>query len=237
MSTNNLEALKKRNAKNKKTSVTAARLCVGIGMFSALAYAVALICNSFIPPVDGFLSLDVKDSIITIASFVYGPISAVPIALISALIEFLTFSTTGWYGLVMNFVSSASFSLTASLIYSKRRTFGGSLVGIYSAVAATTSFMILMNIVVTPFYFGMPVSSVTEMIPVLLLPFNFAKALLNSSVVVFLYKPLSTALSRVGLGARSLGKFKWNKTTAISAVAGAVALAVSMTVLLILWLK
>ena len=114
MSTNNLEVLEKRNAKNKKTSITAARLCVGIGMFSALAYAVALICNSFIPPVGGFLSLDVKDSIIAIASFVYGPISAVPIALISALIEFLTFSTTGWYGLVMNFVSSASFSLIYS---------------------------------------------------------------------------------------------------------------------------
>ena len=237
MSINNVEARDKRGAKNRKGKIDPVRMVVGIGTFSALAYAVALICNSFIPPVDGFLSLDVKDSIITIAAFVYGPISAVPIALISALIEFATFSTTGWYGLVMNFVSSASFSLTASFIYSRRRTFGGSLIGIYSAVAATTSFMILMNIVVTPFYFGMPVSAVTDMIPVLLLPFNFAKTLLNSAIVVFLYKPLSVALSRVGLRERSLGKFKWSRTTAISAVAGAVALAVSMTVLLILWLK
>lgn len=237
MSVNNIENRDKRFTKNRKNKIDPIRLAVGIGTFSALAYAVALICNSFIPPVGGFLSLDVKDSVITIAAFVYGPVAALPIALVSALVEFLTFSTTGWYGLVMNFVSSASFSLTASLIYSKRRTFGGSLIGIYSAVATTTSFMILMNIVVTPLYFGMPVSSVTEMIPVLLLPFNFAKTLLNSAIVVFLYKPLSVALSRVGLGARSLGKFNWNKKTAISAVAGAVALAVAMTVLLILWLK
>jgi len=152
------------------------------------------------------------------------------------LIEFFTISATGWYGLVMNFASSAVFSLTASLIYSKKRTFGGSMIGIYSAVASTTGVMLLLNLVVTPFYFGMPTSAVVDMIPVLLLPFNFAKTLLNSAIVVFLYKPLSVALARIGLGARSLGKFKWNKKTAIAASVGAAALAISMTVLIFLWI-
>jgi len=227
---------KNKKQKSRGGNSSSLRMVAGIGTFSALAFAIATFCHFVIPAVGGFLSLDVKDSVIAIASFVYGPVSAVIISLIAALLEFLTFSTTGWYGLVMNFASSAVFSLTASLIYSKKRTFGGSMIGIYSAVASTTGVMLLLNLVVTPFYFGMPTSAVVDMIPVLLLPFNFAKTLLNSAIVVFLYKPLSVALARIGLGARSLGKFKWNKKTAIAASVGAAALAISMTVLIFLWI-
>ena len=73
--------------KNNKTYL---EKVVGISIFSALAFIVALICN-VIPPVQGFLSLDVKDAVIAIASFIYGPISGVLIAFIAAFIEFLTF--------------------------------------------------------------------------------------------------------------------------------------------------
>ena len=108
---------------------------VGIAIFSALALVVALVCN-VIPPVQGFLSLDVKDAVITIAAFTYGPVSAVCISFISALIELLTFSTTGWYGFVMNFVSSAVFSLTATLLYMRRRTLNGALAALFAALGA-----------------------------------------------------------------------------------------------------
>ena len=234
----------KNSAGGKRRANSPARIVIGIGMFSALAYAVALICNSVIPPVGGFLSLDVKDSIIAIASFVYGPVSAVLISLVSALVEFVTFSTTGWYGLVMNFVSSTVFSLVASLIYKKKRTFGGALIGIYSGVVATTAVMFLMNILVTPWYLvaymGMPIAvartTVADMIPVLLLPFNFAKTMLNSAIIVFLYKPLAAALSRMGLGMKSGAKLKWSKKSIISISVATAALAVAMTILLILWL-
>ena len=132
---------------------------VGIAVFSALAYVVALGCN-VIPPVAGFLSLDVKDAVIAMASFIFGPISAVIISFIAAFIELVTFSTTGWYGFVMNFVSSAVFSLTASLIYRSRKTLNFALIGFFSAVAATTGVMLLLNIFVTPLYLvqfiGMP---------------------------------------------------------------------------------
>ena len=229
--------------KNKKQIGLSTQRMVGIAIFSALAFIIALICNP-IPPVAGFLSFDVKDAIITVASFIYGPISAVIISFIAAFIEFITFSTTGWYGLVMNFVSSAVFSLTASLIYSKRRSFGGSLIAIYSAVVTTTSVMLLMNMLVTPWYLvyiGLPYEvargTVADYLPKYLLPFNFAKTLLNSSIVMFLYKPLSIALSNVGLGAKSLGKFKWSKKTAIAASAAAVALIGSMGIMIYLWMQ
>ncbi len=177
---------------------------VGIAIFSALAFVVAFVCN-IIPPVAGFLSLDVKDAVIAIASFIYGPVAAVVISLIAALIELITFSTTGWYGFVMNFASSAVFSLTASLIYSRLRNINGALISFFAAVITTTGVMLLLNKFVTPIYLfdyvgAMPADAardyVSGILPTILLPFNFAKALLNSAVAMLLYKPLSKALKR-----------------------------------------
>lgn len=214
---------------------------VGIAMFSALAYVVAYVCN-IIPPVAGFLSLDVKDSVIAMASFIFGPISAVIISFIAAFIEFITFSTTGWYGFVMNFASSAVFSLTASLIYRRRKTLNFALIGFLSAVAMTTGVMLILNIFVTPFYLvqymGMPMvvakDTVAELLAKTLLPFNFAKSLLNSAVAMLLYKPLTEALRRARLieGGK---KIAFNKNTVIILIVGVSALAVSLAVLLIIW--
>ena len=116
---------------NKRTRFNTEKY-IGIAIFSALAFVVALVCN-VIPPIAGFLSLDVKDAVIAIASFIYGPIAAVAISFIAALIELITFSTTGWYGFVMNFASSAVFSLTASLIYSRHRNINGALASFFAA--------------------------------------------------------------------------------------------------------
>ena len=87
----------------------------GIAMFSALAFIVSLV---FRLPVM-FLTFDAKDAVIAIAGFIYGPVSAVIISIIAALIEFISISDTGWYGLLMNFASSATFAGVASLIYSR----------------------------------------------------------------------------------------------------------------------
>ena len=229
--------------KNGKGISSATQRIVGIAVFSSLAFIVALVCSP-IPPVGGFLSLEVKDAIITIAAFIYGPIAAVIISFIAAGIEFITISTTAWYGFLMNFVSSATFSLTASLVYSSKRNFKASLVGIYSAVLSTTLVMFLMNLMVTPWYLvyiGLPLEvakgQVSELLPKIILPFNFAKALLNSTVVVFLYKPLAAALSRAGIGMKSSGELRWNRKSTILASCASVAFLISLGILLYLWLK
>ena len=226
---------KKINSDTKKV--------VGIAVFAALAYVVALICN-IIPPVAGFLSLDVKDAVIAMAAFVFGPISAVVISFIAALVEFITitFSTTGWYGFVMNFASSATFSLTASLIYRSKKTLNFAIIGFFSAVALTTGIMLLLNIFVTPLYLvqfrGMPPavadSTVIELLAKVLLPFNFAKSLLNSAVAMLLYKPITEALRRARLieGGK---KIVFNRNSVIILITGGVALVLSLVILLIIW--
>ena len=225
----------------EKTKEFDTKRYVGIAIFSALAYVVAYVCN-IIPPVANFLSLDVKDAVIAMASFVFGPVSAVIISFLAAFIEFVTFSTTGWYGFVMNFASSAVFSLTASLIYRSRKTLNFAIIGFFSAVALTTGVMLLLNVFVTPFYLvqymGMPMEvardTVSELLAKVLLPFNFSKSLLNSACAMLLYKPLTEALRRAHL-IEDGKKISFNKNTVIILITGGVALVVSLVVLLIIW--
>jgi riboflavin transporter FmnP len=210
---------------------------VGIAMFSALAVVVALVCQ-IIPPIAGFLSLDAKDAVISMAAFVYGPLSSVIISLIAAAVELFTFSSTGWYGFIMNFVSSAVFSLTASLIYKRWRRLNGALAGFISAIIATTGVMLLLNIFVTPLYMksiGIPMTSadVVAMIPKILFPFNFAKSLMNSAIAMMLYKPLSVALKRMKLIEGEVN-VKFNKNSVIILTVGAISLAAAVVILIVI---
>jgi riboflavin transporter FmnP len=222
---------------NKKINKISTEKMAGIAIFSALAFVVSLVVRF---PVQ-FLTFDAKDAVITIAAFVYGPLSAVIISFLAALIEMITISTTGWYGFLMNFASSAVFSLTASLIYTKKRNLNGAIISLYSAIGATVSVMLLLNLLVTPLYLqyvGAPITNadVVAMLPTLLLPFNFAKALMNSAIVMLLYKPTVMALKRLGLvkthgGAAAM---TFNRTTKIILALGAIGLVLSIVIFLIL---
>ena len=169
---------------------------VGISMFAALAYIATFVFRINVM----FLTFDVKDAVITISSFIYGPLAALVSSLLVALLELITISGTGVYGFIMNFASSAAFSVTASLIYKHKRDFLGAIISIYSASIVLVSVMMVMNVLVTPYYMtGGNVKAVVSLIPKLLLPFNVAKALMNSAVVMLLYKPVSQALKRARL--------------------------------------
>ena len=219
---------------NSRKPLIATEKMVGIGIFSALAFVVSLFVRF---PVQ-FLTFDAKDAVITISAFVYGPLAAVIISLIVAFIEMITVSTTMWYGFLMNFASSAIFSVTASLIYRKKRNLNGAIIGLYSAIAATVGVMLLLNVFITPLYFGLPVAdpSILAMLPTLLLPFNFAKALMNSAIVMIIYKPVVTALKRLGIVKTQGGSaaMTFNRTTKIILALGAVGLATSIAIFLLL---
>ncbi len=169
------------------------KMC-GVAVFSALAFCVALITNI---PV-GIFTFDAKDAIITVASFIYGPTSAAAMSVITALLEFITVGNTGIYGLLMDLVSTLAFTLTASLIYKYKRSLVGALVSLGSAVVIYVAVMMVANLIITPLYMGVTAADVRSMIPTVLLPFNLAKALMNSSVVMLIYKPVSKLAKRIG---------------------------------------
>ena len=214
---------------NKNTKSSDTKKLVGIAMFAALAYGVTFVFR--IPVM--FLTFDAKDTLITIAALMYGPVSGIVISLLTALIELITISGTGVYGFIMNFASSATFSATAALVYKYKRNVSGAIFSFYTASIAMVTVMMCMNIFVTPYYMGVARSAVMDMIPKLFLPFNIAKALLNSALAMMLYKPISNAMSHIGLNKKKMGT-KFNKNSVIILIVGSIALALSLVILFII---
>ena len=169
-------------------------------LFAALAY-VAMFATSWIKVM--FLTFDAKDAVIALAGLIFGPVYSLSISLVVAVIEFITVGDTGFYGFFMNLLSSAVFSTVCALIYKYKRDFMGAIIGLICSVLAVTATMMLFNLIITPIYMNVDRSVVASMIPTLFLPFNLTKASLNASLVLILYKPVSTALKAARVLPRS----------------------------------
>lgn len=174
----------------------ATKRMVTLSMLTAMAYA--LVCLIRIPVVV-FLKYEPKDVIITIGGLLYGPMAALIISTVTALLEMVSISETGWIGAVMNLLSSASFACTAALIYKNRRTLTGAVLGLAAGSVAMVGVMLLWNWLITPLYMGVSRAVVEGMLLPAFLPFNLLKAGLNSALVLCLYKPLVSALRKAGL--------------------------------------
>jgi riboflavin transporter FmnP len=174
------------------------RRMVMLAMFTAMAYVIMLLIHIKV----GFLTMDVKDAVITLCGLYFGPASALLIAIVVPLLELAT-SDTGLYGLIMNMLGSVSFSVTVSLFYKWKKTIWGALMGLLSGVAVMTAVMLMANLFITPYYMGTTMAAVRELIPALLLPFNLLKGMINAGAVLLLYKPMSRALRKAGILRRS----------------------------------
>ncbi len=167
---------------------------VMIGMLSALAFALTCLGNLIPIKVAGFLDYDPKDIIIVIAGFILGPIPTLIISLITALLELITISATGPIGFLMNVISSCAFAVPASVIYQRKRTFKGAVIGLCVGVVAMSATMILWNYLITPIYMHIDRGVVAKMLPTVFLPFNLIKGSLNASLAMLLYKPIVKAM-------------------------------------------
>ncbi len=170
---------------------------VMIGVMSALAFALTCIGNLIPIKVSGFLDYDPKDIIIVVAGFILGPISALAITLVTATLEAITISQTGPIGFLMNVISTSFFVVPATLIYQKKRTLLGAVVGLCVGVLSMCVAMMIWNYLITPLYMvGTTREMVAEMIPTVFLPFNLIKGTANASLAMLSYKPLVNALRK-----------------------------------------
>jgi riboflavin transporter FmnP len=187
---------------------------VTLAMLCAMAYTVMFALRSpplvEIPP----LKYDPKDVIILLGGFIYGPLSAAAVSVVVSVLEMITVSTTGIWGCVMNIVSSCAFVCTASIIYGRRKTLGGAIIGMTVGVIAVTGVMTLWNYIVVPFYAGYPRAAVAKMLVPVFIPFNLFKYSVSAVLTMLLFKPVATALYKSDLieppiiGKRST-KAKW----------------------------
>lgn len=150
-------------------------------------------------PVVLFLKYEPKDVVIVLGGLMMGPLASFLISVISSLIEMLTVSDTGLWGLLMNVISSCAYACTAAAIYKKKHTMSGAVVGLLCGTAAMAIIMLLWNYMITPIYMGTPREVVAGMLLPTFLPFNLLKGGLNTGLTLLIYKPLTTALRKAHL--------------------------------------
>ncbi len=172
-----------------------------MAMLTALAYAVMAVCK-VIPKVGGFLSLDAIDAVIGVGGFLFGPVAAVLMIVVEAFIEAITLSTTGWYGFLMNVLSTTLLICPAVWLYRRRGGTSGAVIGLTVGVLFRLLGMIVFNYFITPWYFQMPRAAVVDMMPMIAV-FNLVKGVLNAALLMAIYPPASAALRKIGLAAPS----------------------------------
>lgn len=206
----------------KKLTVTA--------LFCALAFLMTFVFRFKV----GFLTFDFKDAVISVLSLLYGPVYGVISAGVVAFLEMISVSDTGPYGLIMNFISSATFALACGTVYKFKRTFSGAIISVVTAVITVTAVMMVANIFITPFYMGVGRGDVIALIPTMLLPFNLAKAIINATSLLLIYKPVTSALKRTGLVISDSGKkFEFSKKSVCLAIVSAVILVLAVAFVII----
>ncbi|MCL2566324.1 MAG: ECF transporter S component [Defluviitaleaceae bacterium] len=174
---------------------TTKKLCV-LAMICAVAFILAAIVRV---PVVLFLRYDPKDVVIAIAGFLYGPMAALMVAVVVAVVQMFTVSQTGPIGLLMNIIASAAFCCTAAFIYKKKRTMSGAVIGLAVATLFATIVMMLWNYIITPIFMDVPRQAVVGLLLSAFLPFNLISNTLNAAFTLLLYKPIKSALQASNL--------------------------------------
>lgn len=177
----------------KKTNI---RKMVLIAVLAAMAYMIVTLIRI---PVVLFLKYEPKDVIVTIGGFLLGPMASFIISFVVSLVEMVSISDTGPIGALMNLLSTCSFACVAALIYKKKHTINGAVMGLLAGSVSMIVVMLLWNWLITPLYMGATREAVEAMLLPVFLPFNALKSGLNSALILALYKPLTTALRKTKL--------------------------------------
>ena len=168
-----------------------------LAMLTAVAF---LLVASVRIPVVLFLNYEPKDVIIAIGGFLLGPMASFVVSLMVSLLEMVTISSTGPIGCLMNLLSTCSFACTAAVIYKRKHTLGGAVLGLAAGSVVMVGVMLLWNYLITPLYMmGTSRSDIAAMLIPVFLPFNALKAGFNTALTLLLYKPLVGALRKTGL--------------------------------------
>lgn len=215
--------------KNQKTSEYIKKLCC-----MAMMIALSIAADFFIRVPVQFLTYEPSDVIEAIGGFIFGPIAGIAMALVVSLIEMITIGDTGIIGFIMNFIASAAFVGVSALVYYRKKTLTGAIIGLICGSLSMVIVMLIWNYVLTPIYTGMPREAVLDMFIPLLIPFNTLKVALNSALVLLLYKGTVTALRKSRLiPTRENNSHNYKKNTIILIYISAILVITLILILLI----
>ena len=163
-----------------------------MGMLVALSVALVYFIHMPIIPGVYFLEYDPADIPILIGTFLFGPLSGVALTVLVSVIQGVTVSAaSGPIGIIMHFLATGTFVLLAGNLYRAHRTRKAALLGLAAGTLAMTAVMCVCNLVFTPLFMGSPVGEVVKLLLPAIIPFNLAKAAINSVITYLVYKPIS----------------------------------------------
>lgn len=190
-----------------------------IAMFSALAGILYIFNFSMSFAFPSFLEFNFSDIPTLIGTFTLGPVAGVIISVIKILLKLVVKGTsTMFVGELSDLVTSCVLAVTAGLIYKKKRTFKGALIGMTVGTVAEVAVAILFNwLALVPFYVQFffhgswepLIGMMTPLFPnctkenfynfylwVSILPFNLMRCLVAVLVTLPVYKRISNLINK-----------------------------------------
>lgn len=166
-----------------------------LGMLAALAVILVALVHFPIFPAAPFLEFDMADMPIIIGTFMFGPWWGMALVGIVSIVQGVTVSAaSGIPGIVMHFVATSAYVVTAGLIYGRCHTLKGAILAMALGSIAQTLIMIPLNYIITSHFMGAPVDAITAMLLPVIIPFNLIKTVANSVLTFIIYKPVSKLL-------------------------------------------
>lgn len=202
------EAAVKTNVKTRNKIRTMAQ----VGMLGAIA-VVLMLFEIPLPFAPSFYEIDFSEVPVLVGSFTMGPIAGITIELIKILLNLaINGTTTAGVGEFANFLIGCAFVVPAAVIYKRKRTRTGAIIGMASGTAFMTIVGCFLNAyLLLPTYakaFGMPIEALVDMgalvnsqvhslatfVIFAVAPFNLLKGVLVSLIVFIIYKKISPVL-------------------------------------------
>lgn len=158
------------------------------GMLSAVA-VVLMYLEIPIPIMPGFIKFDFSDLPALLGAYALGPVAGIIICLIKNVVH-LAASQSMLVGELSNFILGSVFVFTAGIVYKKKKSKTGALLGgLCGAMAMPEVVILSLYQAIIP-----SMKSIMQCLICFNLPFTIVKGLIDVGISMLIYKPLSPLL-------------------------------------------
>ncbi len=180
-----------RTSSSKRTAMLAK-----MGMLVAISIVLVYFIRVPIFPAVPFLEYDPADIPILIGTFAFGPWAGIGLTVVVSVLQGTTVSAaSGIYGIIMHILATSALASVAGVIYKRDKTRKSAVIGLICGTVAMIVVMFAANLIVTPYFMGIPISAIWPLMP-FIVGFNAIKAGINSVITFILYKRISKFLHK-----------------------------------------